>query len=78
MPFAILGTAFRELPPGVASVDHVSVSASTFGKRPIVYVTRPAGVEGEQSIGMAPEQARQVAAWLLDAAAWAEERRRGS
>ena len=75
MSFRHLGTRYRlGAGPGAADGGPVQVFASA-PKRPTVYVTKPMHTSGrEESIGMSPQQAREIGELLIDAAAWCEQR----
>ena len=82
MTFRILGTRYRFTLPGDPCGDPITVSASgpsAQHKRvarldtATVFLTKPYHVSGrEESIGMTPDQARAIAALLVEAASWCD------
>jgi len=84
--FRILGVIFRKPVIGLTdtSGDPVRVSADapyhpTQKNAAAVYVTKPFHTTGtEQSLGMTPDQARRVAALMMDAADWCDQKSNGA
>ena len=72
MSFQIVGEAARHKLYGDSTGGVIQVTASNF-KQAMVYATKPhTDKDRAQSLGMTPEQARNVAALLVEAADWCD------